>query len=260
MKKTQSVMAISLLIAWAVAATAAPQSIPPSLYRVDGKPVPSSCLAGLASEGDSRTVFLAHCGDPSVKPKATPEGMVGYEDPQGGYFYYRYLGRADGLDILYMESSGGGSGEFTSLVGITRNGQTLQSKRDYAGGDRCNGGLSDVSLANGRLSFDQAITPYDLIALAKLSVKLEAYRDLEASASSCIGFNHVTDSGARWTGVTLTEKTWADQRGWTDQYRHQACFNELYRETVAQGHTELDHNAVMAFANNFIKRCVGSKP
>lgn len=250
---------ILMLIASALAAGAATQKIPPSLYRIDGKPVPSSCLSGLASLEGARAVNLAHCGDPSLKPKSLPTGVVGYDDPQGGYFYYRYLGKADGFDVLYMEYSGGGSGQFTSLVGIVRNGQILEPKRNYAGGDRCNGGLSDASIANGRLSFDQAITPFDLIALASPDTKLEAYKDLEASANSCIGFSHMTNGEGHWTGVTLAEKILNDDPSWTNQYRYQSCFNALYRDTVAQGHTELDRNAVVAFASNFTKRCVRPK-
>jgi hypothetical protein len=259
MKKIRSVMAISLLIASASAAGAATQNIPPSLYRVDGRPVPSSCLSDLAGMGDSQTVNLTHCGDPSVKPKSLPTGVIGYEDPQGGYFYYRYLGKADGLDILYTESSGGGSGQFTSLVGILRNGQTLVPKRDYAAGDRCNGGLSGAALANGRVTFDQAITPHALIALGDPGTKLQAYKDLEDAATSCIGESHMAGDDKHWTGVTLTNDSLTDQKGWTEQYRYQACFNALYRETVAQHHAELDRNGVKAFAASFTKRCLRPK-
>jgi hypothetical protein len=256
MERTRFVVAISILIASVLAAGAATQKIAPSLYRVDGKPVPSSCLAALA---DSPAINLAHCGDPSMKPKSLPTGFVGYDDPQGGYFYYKYLGLADGLDILFMQSSGGGTGQFTSLVGILRNGQTLVHKKDYAGGDRCNGGVSNAALANGRLTFDQAVTPYDLIVLGDPGVKLQAYKDLEASASSCIADSHMTNGSEHWTGVTLTERGLKDEQGWTEQYRYQSCFNTLYRETVAQGRAELDRNGVKAFAMNFIKRCVRPK-
>ena len=259
MEKFGPAIVVSILITSTLAAGAGSQKIAPSLYRIDGKPVPSSCLVDLAGLGEPRAVNLAHCGDSSVKPKSLPTGVVGYEDPQGGYFYYRYLGKVDGLDILYGESSGGGSGQFTSLVGIARDGQTLTQKRVYGGGDRCNGGVSDASIANGRLSFDQAITPYDLIALADPGTKLEAYKDLQASASSCIGDSHMIHDNQHWTGVTLTEKSLTDQKGWTEQYRYQACFNVLYRETVAQGHTKLDRNGVKIFAANFTKRCVHPK-
>ncbi|HKU54914.1 MAG TPA: hypothetical protein VJP60_06090 [Rhizomicrobium sp.] len=119
--------------------------------------------------------------------------------------------------------------------------------------------MSGASIANGHLSFDQAITPYDLIALADPDTKLEAYKDLESSASSCIGDSHMITDNEHWTGVTLTEKSLADQQGWTERYRYQACFNALYRETVAQGHTELDRNGVKTFAANFTKRCVRPK-
>jgi hypothetical protein len=244
-------VAIAVTCGIAVAAQAA--TTKPGLYRVDGKPVPASCLEAFADQ--DKSIDLAHCGNPKLKPKVQDD-TVGYDIPEGGYFYYRYLGQADGVDVLYMENSGGGSGEFTILSGVQRDGHLVRKVRDYAAGDRCNGGLSNAAGSNGHLTFDQNLTPYDLIALANPKTRLDAYKDLEASATSCIAVSHMAGDDKHWTGVTLTEDVLGDEQGWTSQYRYQACFNKLYNSWVKQGRDDMDRNGVMAFATAFASRCV----
>jgi hypothetical protein len=261
MKVVAKVVVFSTMLV-SIAQAASPK-VAPKLYRVDGRPVPASCLETLSSpERGARQepIDLRKCGDAKLKPKALDDGSVGYDEPeagwQGGYFYYSYLGRSGGIDILSLQSSGGGTGRFTQLVGVTHDGHFIRWAKDYAGGDRCNGGVSDEKVSNGKLTFDQAITPYDLIRLTQPKEKLKAYKDLEASAASCIGVVHMMGDDKHWTGVTLTEKDWPDQKGWTENYRYQACFNKMYRETVSSGHVELDRRGVVAFADAFAKRCV----
>lgn len=245
----------------AVAQAASPTTAP-RLFRVAGRPVPVSCLevlSGMDGDGPRASIDLRTCGDPKRKPKAQADGWIGYEIPEGGYFYYAYVGTVGGTDILSLRSSGGGSGHFTALVGVRQDGRLLRWVRDYAGGDRCNGGISNESVSNGRLTFDQAITPSDLVDLAQPENELEAYKDLEASAASCIGVVHRAGDADHWTGVRLTEKNWSDQSGWTEDYRYQACFNALYRETVSSGHVELDRRGVAAFGDAFAKRCLRAR-
>jgi hypothetical protein len=236
-----------------LAAAAQAATVTPSLYRVDGKPVPASCLEAVAN-GD-KAIDLTHCGNPKLRPKIQGD-TIGYDIPEGGYFYYRYLGQADGLAVLYMESSGGGSGQFTMLSGVRQDGHLVRKVRDYGAGDRCNGGLSEAAVSNGRLTFDQALTPYDLIALANPKTKLDAYKDLEASATSCVAVSHMVGDDKHWTGVTLTEDALTDEQGWTSQYRYQSCFNKLYTSWVKQDRDDMDRGGVMAFANAFVSRCV----
>ena len=240
-------------------ATAAFPKTPAKLYRVDGRPVPVSCLEDLADlEGDSRNmpIDLRTCGNAKLRPKSQTDGSVGYDLPDGGYFYYHYVGQSGGIDVISLESSGGGSGHFTELIGVRHSGHFIRLAKRYAGGDRCNGGISDEKVSNGKLTFDRAITPYDFIELARLSQSVEAYKDLEASAASCIGVSHMTGDDAHWTGVSLTESDWPDRDGWTDQFRYQACFNKLYRSTVSGGSGVLDRKRVATFAQAFITRCV----
>jgi hypothetical protein len=260
MKMIATVVVFSAMLA-PIAQAASPRVFP-RLYQVEGRPVPVSCLEALTSpESDAQKVGidLRTCGDPKLKLKVQADGSIGYDNPDGGYFYYYYVGQSGGMDILSLQSSGGGSGHFTQLVGVKGNGHFIKWAKDYAGGDRCNGGVSDEKISNGKLTFDQAITPYDLIKLAQPKEKLEAYKDLEASAASCIGVSHMSDDDMHWTGASLTEKDWSDQKGWTENYRYQTCFNQLYRETISSGHAELDRNGVATFARVFAEGCMRSR-
>jgi len=248
---------ISIMLA-SVASSADPK-VPAKLYRVDGRPVPVSCLEGLIGpeEHARRTpIDLRTCGNTELKPKAQSDGSIGYDIPDGGYFVYSYVGQSGGMDILSFQNSGGGTGHFTQLVGVRHSGYLISWVKDIAGGDRCNGGISGETISKGVLSFDQAITPYDLIELAPPQEHLKAYHDLEDSAASCIGTVHRVGDDAHWTSVNLTEHDWLDQKGWTDQYTYQACFNELYRGAVSARHVDLSHQAVMMFTQAFATHCV----
>ena len=257
MRFLTTIAAGSILLA--TTAAAGPPKVPPRLYRVDGRPVPVSCLEGLAAQDDDAAkspIDLRTCGNPKPRPKVQADGSIGYDISDGGYFYYSYVGQSDGIDILALQSSGGGTGRFTQLVGVKHSGNFLTPARDYAGGDRCNGGVSAERVLNGKLMFDQAITPYDLIRLAQPKMQLEAYKDLEASAASCVGTVHMVGDTTHWTGVSLDEPDWMNRKDWTEDYRYQACFNKLYRRTLSGVSIEMNREGVLAFAQQFVARCV----
>jgi len=257
MRVIAGVAVFSMLLA-SVASAMAPR-VPAKLYRIDGRPVPVSCLEALTGpEDDTRRkpIDVRTCRKTELRPKVQADGSIGYDIPDGGYFYYSYIGRSGEMDILSLQSSGGGSGHFTQLVGVRHSGHLVRWVKDIAGGDRCNGSISGETISKGSLSFDQAITPYDLIALAAPEEHLKAYHDLEDSAASCIGSVHRIGEDARWTGVSLTGEERLDQKAWTDQYTYQACFNALYQEGVRGRRVDLDHQGVMMFARAFAMRCL----
>ena len=260
MIKTAEILMISMTLA--SLASAADPKVPAKLYRVDGRPVPVSCLEQLVGQEDAtrrKPIDLRTCGNTESRPKAQTNGSIGYATPDGGYFYYSYLGQSGGMDILSLENSGGGSGRFTQLVGVRHDGPLISWVKDIAGGDRCNGGVSGEKVAKGVLSFDQAITPYDLIELAHPKEQLKAYHDLEDSAASCIGSVHRIGDDAHWTSVSLTEQDRLDQKGWTDKYTYQPCFNTLYRAALRARHLSLNHQDVMMFAQAFASRCLSKR-
>jgi hypothetical protein len=237
----------------------------PSPLTVDGKPVDTTCLLTLANGDSSRfdAIDLRRCHrtDIVMKHGSPDPAMIGFDyadkddpnEPRPSYFYYRFLGPYHDHALLFIEFGGGGTGQFSRLVGVDQNGSVLKATEEIAGGDRCNGGIDNAIVSRDGLSYDERVTPFDLIALAGAASRLEAYKDLEASASSCVAVVHHLNK--QWISVTLSNPDFQDQTGWTEQYRYQPCFNRIYRGYVARGETRLDRVGVARFASTFEAAC-----
>lgn len=267
--------AIAFLLFASHAVADAPTASP---LIVAGKPIDPACLMGLGAghAAPASPVDLRKCdhNDIVIEPGSPDAAFIGFsyrykEDSSGApYFGYRFLGTVKGQSILFIAQNTGGSGQFTDLLSVTIRDQMIVASEEIAGGDRCNGGIESAALSHGHILFDQDITPYDLIGLGvpagtpgataikigKPPVDIQAYKDLEASAASCVAIVHNRDR--KWTAVTLSQSDWQDQPGWTDQFRFQACFNKLYRDYVNREHTELDRRGVAKFADAFAAMCL----
>ncbi len=239
----------------------------PQELMLDGKPVEPYCMEHFF--GDStrfEPVNLRQCGVDNVLPvenaSVDKNGNYGYgytyKDMGDGfinkpYIYYRYLGRRNDLPVLFLQESGGGSGKFSALVTVERQGDSLKLVEEIAAGDRCNGGL-EASMNNDVLEYTQNVTPYDFLAIAGDNPhKLTAYNDLEASASSCFGSAHFV--GGKLADITLTSDG-QDAEGWTEKMPYQPCFNKLYRDTVQQGKNKLSKEELLNFTHSFNATCV----
>jgi hypothetical protein len=257
---TAPIARVALLAVFAVVpltaggALAAPASAP---YAINGRPVPFACLDALldGEPNQKPPVYFDACDDPAVKPipSANWPGMIGRDDETyGGYFYYRVLGRLNGLDLIFTEYSGGGTGRFTSVLAVIHDGATLKVAKRFAGGDRCNGGLSGPRIVGGKLTYGQNATSFDLIKAGGQAEGLAAYKDLEAGAMNCVAV--LNYSGDTLTGVTLTAPDQQDREGWTEDYPMQSCFNRAYRAQYAKGRP-LSPSGLAAFARGFRKTC-----
>jgi hypothetical protein len=237
-------------------ASARAQEDTPSLYLIDGNPVPLACLSTLGNFDSSRTdpIDLGKCGT-GLPPDTASNGPNGFHDTtDSGYFDYNYLGSIRGLDILFIDNGGGGSGQFSQLVGLKREGDMLQLAQTFAYGDRCNMSPLNAKLRDGSLSYDLTTTPNELITLLGKEAALKDDGDLEDSAASCVALTHIRDE--KIVGVTLTEKDLQDQAGWTEQFRYQSCFNAFYRKSVAAGQVDLTREELSAFTKGFLNACV----
>jgi hypothetical protein len=247
-----AVFALVPLTSGAALAAQAPQP-----YAIDGRPVPFACMVALLDGEPSQKapVDLNTCDGPAVKPIPSTNwpGMIGRDDEaDSGYFYYRVLGRLKGLDLIFTEYSGGGSGHFAVIQGVAHEGAVLKVAKGFAGGDRCNGGLSAPKIVGGKLTYGQNVTSFDLIQAGGQAEGLAAYKDLEAGATNCVAI--LDYSGGALTGVTLTAPDKQDREGWTENYPKQSCFNRLYRTHYAKART-LTPSGLAAFSREFRKTC-----
>ncbi len=152
-----------------------------------------------------------------------------------GFVGYRYLGDYSGLKAVEMVENGGGTGVFTSvqLLRPEKDG-TLRIVETLAGGDRCNGGISEAFMDGRTLVYSVNLTPFDFLTVAEHNPKnLQAYDDLDACAICCYGTLQFVDQ--KPGSVTLTPE--AIKRGEStpvDEQTTQSCFDEAFAKQVAE--------------------------
>jgi hypothetical protein len=181
---------------------------------------------------------------------ATPEekypGLVGY----------KFLGDYRGLKAVQTIENGGGSGTFTAvqLLRPEKDG-TLSIIKTLAGGDRCNGGISEAFMNGRTLVYSVSLTPYDFLSVADYNPKkLEAYDDLEACAVCCYGQLQYVDGRPR---TVIFDETALDriQRVPEEEQTMQSCFDEVFTKAVKSGQTALPMDGIRDFVVEFTTTC-----
>jgi hypothetical protein len=238
----------------------------PKELLVDGKPLDPLCFENVSAD-EWLDVHKCQPIDIIKEPALSTDwakGKIGYnyhskddESVSGSYSYYEYLGQWNGAPVIMTYSSGGGSGQFTSLLSFEREGDKIRVLQGFALGDRCNGGVVNAKIEKGRLSYGQWITPYDFLQLADDNPNdMQPYDDLESSAASCYGIARYIDGDA--VGITLESQgneAGTDQKDWTEKFPHQACFNQLYRSYLTKGKKELTLQELKGFTGEFNRLC-----
>ncbi|WP_454782131.1 hypothetical protein [Legionella sp. WA2022007384] len=239
----------------------------PADFMFHNKPVDALCFFNM--EGNE--IDLNQCGLAKEKyvmkgqnSKLIEKGYIGYnwQDPQfsdsaQGYSYYKFFNAGEKLYWLYTINSGGGTGDFTAIHLVKRKEADILDLETLAGGDRCNGGLQDVSEVHNHLSFSQNLTAYDLVALSKASPpKIKAYDDLAACAICCVAkayYKVNSDAQLKLDYVDLG--TIADSKEMPDQGALQSCFNQLLFTYVATGNIKLKQNTLDELVAKFYQTC-----
>jgi len=232
----------------------------------DGAPIDPLCFESVSAD---EWLDISECIKGEIiklPPKADDpwaNGKVGYsyrykDDSSDAvsYSYYEYVGQWNGSPVVLSYSSGGGTGQFSSLVSIERSTSKIRVLQGFAAGDRCNGGITDARITVGSLRYGQNMTPIDFLTLAEDNPSdVQPYEDLEASASSCFGVARFADD--RFTGITLAEMPQTHEGGIT--YKYQDCFNKLFIATLASGKKELSISELREFTGDFNTNCVGAQ-
>lgn len=243
----------------------------PSDFQYHGKPISAICIAELAngnSEGPTK-VNLSECTREENKYKLVPykpmieKGFVGfdytakkssdsYEATESAY--YKYLGMFKNSHVIYLVYSGGGSGSFTSVFLVDRKDDSIEYvKNIVATGDRCNGGISEVSLKDNKLLYSLNITPYDYIDLSEIKMPdVKAYDDLAACAACCQGTANYESDFERSKFVSLDIGDAPEQ----NQGTYQECFNKMLKDYKQQGKQTMSPIELKAFVEQFKTQCV----
>ena len=175
-----------------------------------------------------------------------------------GFSSYELLGDVKGGTAVETYNETGGTGRFSSLILVNLSGNTLSLVDQIAGGDRCNGGLTDAHVENGRLVYSINATPGDLPTLAWGTDKgLKPFEDLEASAMSC--FATVTFEDGSLSRVSLVADAGKQGGDWSNQYSKQACFNKQFAQAISQGKKDMTAGEFRNFMDEFLSVCTTSK-
>lgn len=246
-------------------ATESPLPVPQD-FMFKGKPVQPDCIEKFS--GDSSRFELIYLdsdkcqtGDKSYDPEEIKKGLLGYSSADGStYTYYKHLGmiHLQGLKtplyhLIYTEWSGGGTGRFSSIDVVEKSGDTLRLVDSIAGGDRCTGGLSDVEYKNGILTYKQHVTPLDLYVLIQKQPNTKV--NFSSCAACCMG--KVAYQGSDITGFTFAQD--GAEALPVEPTLPQGCYNQIIKETLAEGKNTLTFKELKSFMQKIEKTCVNRK-
>lgn len=178
------------------------------------------------------------------------------EEGTNGFVSYKVIGTVPEGYVIKVTLNGGGTGMFSSVQVVNLDGDKLVWVKSVGGvGDRCNGGVADARiLPDNKIEVASHITPGDFAAIAyNNDGVLIPYKDLEASAASCVArLVTVDDNPVR---IELDKDISNENEEWIARYRYQSCFNRHFKEQV-QRKDRLTLEEFKNFMDGFMADCV----
>jgi hypothetical protein len=190
------------------------------------------------------------------------------EDPTSGrspfFAYVAFAGPVGGGAETYILSiifNQGETADVDNIVLLQKNGSRLNLIRAWTEGSACNGGISNQRIDNDNFLYSRELTPPDLLGLSAGSgLALTPNEDLEATNESCFASaNYVyslTLDREDLVSVRFYDEPVQDEKGRTERYRYQSCFNRIFNDYIARGKTALTPKEVDEFALRFKDECV----
>ncbi len=191
------------------------------------------------------------------------------EDPATGrapfFAYAAFAAPLTGGAEIYVLSvtfNAGEPADVDNLLLLQKSGSWLGLLRAWEEGSACDGGIMAQRMEGDNFSYSRELTPVGLLGLALLDTRLEldAHGDLEATGESCFAAANFVYDLARdredLVSVRLYDEPAVDERGRTDRFRYQSCFNRIYNAYIAEGKTALTPKDLDEFAARFRDECL----
>jgi hypothetical protein len=190
------------------------------------------------------------------------------ENPVSGrspfFAYVAFAGPITGEAELYILSvmfNADEPADVNNIVLLQKSGSWLSLVRVWTEGSACNGGISNQRIDNDNFLYSRELTPIDLLNLSVgIPLNLTPNEDLEASSESCAGLANYVYSLTRdredLLSVRLYDEPVKDEKGRTERYRFQSCFNRIFNDYIARAKTALMPKEVDEFAVRFHDECV----
>jgi hypothetical protein len=164
--------------------------------------------------------------------------------------------------ILSITFNPGQPSDVDNILLLQKSGNWLGLVRAWNEGTACNGGILAQRMEGDEFFYSRELTPIALLDLAILDRRLELnpHEDLEDTATSCFAAaNYVyslTLDREDLISVRLYDEPAVDERGRTEGFRYQSCFNRLYNAYLAAGRTVLSPKDLDEFAARFRDECL----
>jgi hypothetical protein len=244
----------------------------PGEFTFRGTAVHPAAVSALYRSGTGQIDLAAfETGFEAVQWEAQPGWWVTEfeEDPATGRApFFAYAAFAAPLTggaetyVLSITFNTGEPADVDNILLLQKSGSWLGLIRAWEEGSACDGGIMSQRMDGDNFFYSRELTPQALLGLALLDKPLEIVpnQDLEATTDSCFAAaNYVyslTQDRADLISVRLYDEPAADEKGRTDRYRYQACFNRIYNAYLAEGKTALSPKDVDEFAARFRDECL----
>jgi hypothetical protein len=190
------------------------------------------------------------------------------EDPVSGrspfFAYAAFAAPVSGGAELYVLSIAFNAGEpadVNNILLIRKSGAWLGLVRSWEEGSACDGGILTPRMDGDNFLYSRELTPGGLLELAAGSpLELNPHEDLEATSESCFAaanfVYNLTQDREDLVSVRLYDEPAVDEKGRTEKFRFQSCFNRIFNEYLERGKTALTPAEVDEFAVRFRDECV----
>lgn len=180
------------------------------------------------------------------------------------FAYTAFAGPASEGAELYIVSitfNAGESADVDNILLVQKSGAWLGLLRSWEEGSACDGGILSQRMEGDNFLYSRELTPLGLLELApNVRLEVNAHEDLEATGQSCYAAANFVYSLTRdsedLASVRLYDEPVADEKGRTERFRYQSCFNRIFNDYLAQGKTALLLKDIDEFAARFRDECV----
>jgi hypothetical protein len=162
--------------------------------------------------------------------------------------------------ILSVTFDDGRTGDVDNLILLQKSANSLYLIGSWEEGSACRGGIFAQRLEGENFLYSRDLTPIDMLELASgIDLELEAHTDLEAMADSCYASANfifrIAQGHEELVSVRLYDEPKPDEKGRTEGFRYQTCFNRLFNSYLTEGRTVLTPADLDEFARRFRDEC-----
>jgi len=163
--------------------------------------------------------------------------------------------------VLSITFNQGDQADVDNIILLQKSGSWMGLIRSWTEGSACNGGIHSERIDEDQFLYARDLTPTGLLDLAiGVTLEINAHEDLESTSESCFASANfvydLTQDLEDLISVRLYDEPVPDEKGRTERFRHQSCFNRIFNDYLARGKTALTPKEVDEFAIRFRDECI----